>query len=55
MIGPGKPLLAGLDKKMVEDIINCPLKIVYSYPNIIHDLKERIHHSVGLHYVIKSI
>jgi hypothetical protein len=54
LLGPGEPILLDVDKKIVEEVLNCPLKLL-TYPALVHAVKARLQHSVGLHYVLKAL
>jgi hypothetical protein len=49
MIKQGAPLLLEFDKGVVEDILNCPLRVLNHKP-VLEALKGRIMQSVGLKY-----
>jgi hypothetical protein len=43
----GEPVLANVDKKIVDDIINCPLRIL-NYPELVEKLAKLISHWTGI-------
>lgn len=49
LINDGEPVLLGLDKKIVEDIGNCPLRIL-NYKEVLDKLKTRISNYIGVKY-----
>ncbi len=47
ILDKGEPVLANLDKNIVDDIANCPLRIL-NYPEVVEKLKKSISHWVGI-------
>lgn len=46
LVDAGEPVLLGFDKKIVDDIAACPLRIL-NYPEVKAKLKSRISHFIG--------
>ena len=46
LVDQGEPILLGFDKKIVDDIAVCPLRIL-NYPEVKAKFKARISHFIG--------
>jgi hypothetical protein len=47
LVAEGKPILEGLDKPVVTDILDCPLNL-FHYPEVVTALRDRLDHPVSL-------
>lgn len=47
LVAEGKPILEGLDKSVVADILECPLNL-FHYPEVVAALRDRLDHPVSL-------
>jgi hypothetical protein len=47
LIADGKPILEGLDKSVITDILDCPLNL-FHYPEVVAALCDRLDHPISL-------
>lgn len=47
LVAEGKPILEGLDKSVVTDILECPLNL-FQYPEVVAALRDRLDHPISL-------
>jgi hypothetical protein len=47
LVKAGDPILAGLDKHIVDDLLDCPLNLT-KYPDLIEKLADRLDHPMSL-------
>ena len=47
LVNAGEPILAGLDKHIVDDLLDCPLNLT-KYPDLIEKLVARLDHPMSL-------
>lgn len=47
LVAEGKPILEGLDKSVVTDILECPLNL-FHYPEVVDALRTRLDHPISL-------